>query len=73
MKILVTLAAAMMLAGCVYSQIGTRFDMSKVDQLQPGISTEADAEALLGKPVSVTTIRRTTISCSSGSMPTVRP
>jgi hypothetical protein len=55
MKMLTTLAAVMVLAGCVYSQIGTRFDISKIDQLQPGISTEADAEVLLGKPVSVTT------------------
>jgi hypothetical protein len=53
MKILTMIAACALLTGCI--QIGTRFDTSKVDQLQPSVSTEADAEALLGKAMSVTT------------------
>ena len=32
--------------------IGSKFDVAKVDQLQPGISTSSDAIALLGKPTS---------------------
>jgi outer membrane protein assembly factor BamE (lipoprotein component of BamABCDE complex) len=54
-QIVAFLALALCLSGCVYSQTGTRFDMSKADQLTPGISTEDDAERLLGKPISVVT------------------
>jgi hypothetical protein len=36
------------LAGC--ASAGTNFDQSKADQLQPGVSTRADAERSLGKP-----------------------
>lgn len=43
------------LAGCVYSQIGRRFDISKVSELRPGVSTEQDARRLFGDPLSVTT------------------
>jgi hypothetical protein len=40
-----------MLSGCM--TVGKKFDISKVDQLQPGVSTEADAKALFGEPTSV--------------------
>jgi len=42
---------ALLLAGCA-SQ-GTHMDTGKLNQLKPGISTMADAEALLGKPQSI--------------------
>lgn len=41
------------LAAC--ASIGRPFDITKADSLRPGISTEQDAEQLLGKPISVNT------------------
>lgn len=53
MKHLSTLAlAALLLAGCATQ--GTHTDTSNLTQLKPGVSTIDDAEALLGKPQSVT-------------------
>lgn len=40
----------LVLAAC--STTGNKFDIAKVDQLQPGISTSADAIQLLGPPTS---------------------
>jgi hypothetical protein len=54
-RLLFIVATCFTLAACVYSQMGTRFDITKADQLTPGISTEEDAKKLLGEPVSVTT------------------
>jgi outer membrane protein assembly factor BamE (lipoprotein component of BamABCDE complex) len=42
-------------SGCLYQQRGERFDASAINQLTPGVSTEQDAIAKLGKPVSVST------------------
>jgi outer membrane protein assembly factor BamE (lipoprotein component of BamABCDE complex) len=55
MKLLALVLVALLLGRCVYSQIGNRFDISKINQLQPGISTEQDAIRLFGQPVSTTT------------------
>jgi hypothetical protein len=44
------LSLAVVLSAC--STTGTKFDITKVDQLQPGISTSADAVQLLGPPTS---------------------
>lgn len=49
MKKLLMLLAIVSLAAC--ASLGKDFDMSKAYQLQPGISTEADAIALLGNPI----------------------
>ena len=40
------ITAALLLAGC--ATVGRDFDISKADQLRPGVSTAADAVALLG-------------------------
>jgi regulator of RNase E activity RraA len=55
MKRTVATVALLFLCACVYSQVGNRFNIDKADQLQPGISTVADAKALLGEPVTVQT------------------
>jgi hypothetical protein len=47
----VTFGVGLALAGC--AQIGRTFDISNADRLVPGVSTEADAKALLGEPVTV--------------------
>jgi SmpA / OmlA family len=52
-KWLLFFTTSLMLFGCM--TIGNKFDISRVDQLQPGISTEADAKALFGEPTSVST------------------
>lgn len=44
------LLLAVALSAC--STTGNKFDVSKVDQLQPGVSTSADAIQLLGPPTS---------------------
>lgn len=44
--------AIVLLTAC--ASIGKKFDISKVDQLKPGISTRADAEKLLGPPLAET-------------------
>jgi hypothetical protein len=49
MKKLLMLLAIVSLAAC--ASLGKDFDMGKAYQLQPGISTEADAIALLGNPI----------------------
>lgn len=41
-----SITAALLLAGCATA--GHDFDMSKADQLTPGVSTVSDAVALLG-------------------------
>ena len=46
---------ALTLAGCVYQQLGTRFDPELISRLTPGISTEQDAINLLGKPAALST------------------
>jgi hypothetical protein len=43
-------AMALLLAAC--AQVGNRFNQDGVSQLRPGISTEQEAIALLGQPVS---------------------
>ena len=52
-KWLFVFAASFMLLSCM--TVGNKFDISKVDQLQPGISTEDDAIKLFGNPTSVST------------------
>ena len=47
------LFAVLLLTMTACAHVGHDFDMSKVDQLTPGVSTEADAKALLGEPISV--------------------
>jgi hypothetical protein len=42
-------AMALLLAAC--AQVGNRFNQDAVSQLRPGISTEQEAIALLGQPV----------------------
>lgn len=54
-RAIISAAAAATLAGCVYMQNGDRFDPKLVGTLQPGISTEQDAIAKLGKPMAVNT------------------
>jgi hypothetical protein len=48
MKLLFTTIIAVLLPGCV--TVGNKFDIAKADQLQPGISSDADAVRLLGPP-----------------------
>ena len=55
MKRIIAAVAIVFLSACVYSQQGNLFDINNADQLQPGISTVADAKALLGEPVTVQT------------------
>jgi hypothetical protein len=52
---LLALIMALVLSGCVYSQIGNRFDISKSSLLKSGVSTEQDARSLFGEPISITT------------------
>jgi len=35
--------------------VGQRFEIAKADSFQPGVTSEADARALLGEPASVDT------------------
>lgn len=44
------LVAGIALSGCV--SVGHKLDMSKTDQLKPGVSSSADAIALFGAPTS---------------------
>ena len=53
--IIVAILLAFSLSACVYQQHGTRFDVSAVNELQPGVSTKQDAIAKLGKPTAVST------------------
>ncbi len=46
---------ALSLSACVYMQHGTRFDPNVINQLTPGVSTQQDAIAKLGKPMAVST------------------
>lgn len=39
------------LAGC--KTVGTEFDMNRVDEMKPGVTTLAEATELLGKPANV--------------------
>ena len=55
MKRIIAAVAIVFLSACVYSQQGNLFDINNADRLQPGISTIADAKALLGEPVTVQT------------------
>jgi|SRR5271166_3918272 len=43
--------SALSLAGCV--TIGHNFDLAAANQLTPRVSTEADAQYLLGEPISI--------------------
>lgn len=47
------LFTALSLTACAH--LGHQFDMGKLDQLKPGVSTEEDAKALFGEPESVVT------------------
>jgi hypothetical protein len=49
--VIVVLAVVLGLTAC--AQRGTRFDVDKVSELQPGISTDQDAIAKLGPPMAV--------------------
>jgi outer membrane protein assembly factor BamE (lipoprotein component of BamABCDE complex) len=51
-RLLIPTLAALLLAACATQ--GEHVDQNKVDRLKPGVTTIADAEALLGKPQSVT-------------------
>lgn len=42
------------LAGCI--TVGNKFDPNVVNKLTPGISTEADATQLLGKPTAISSL-----------------
>ena len=42
------------LSACFYVQTGNRFDMADVRAMRPGVTTEAQAVAKLGKPASFT-------------------
>lgn len=53
MKRFAMLVLTTLLAACATTQ-GAHTDTSKLTQLKPGVSTVADAEALLGKARSVT-------------------
>lgn len=44
---------ALVLSGCM--TMGQKFDPAKTDQLQPGVSTIAEATALLGQPAAEST------------------
>lgn len=53
----IVLAAAMsaaLMSGCV--SVGTKFDIADVEAFQPGITTRADAERILGKPNSISNL-----------------
>lgn len=41
--------ACSLIAGC--ASVGRDFDITKADQLTPGVSTEADAKQLFGEPI----------------------
>jgi outer membrane protein assembly factor BamE (lipoprotein component of BamABCDE complex) len=43
------------LSACVYQQHGNSFDVTAVNELQPGVSTEQDAIEKLGKPMATNT------------------
>jgi outer membrane protein assembly factor BamE (lipoprotein component of BamABCDE complex) len=49
-KIVATCMLIMAVSAC--TTVGNKFDISKVDQLKPGVSTIADAQSLLGAPTS---------------------
>lgn len=51
MKIIAALLFAVTLSACATH--GTKFDSTKVDTFQPGVTTIEDATAALGKPMSV--------------------
>lgn len=53
MKILLPLAAALMVSGCV--SMGTNFPPEAVEQLKPGMM-KSEVIALMGKPNSTTTM-----------------
>lgn len=44
------LFAALLLAGCASTAVGTKFSMADVDAMQPGVTTYEDAIQKLGKP-----------------------
>lgn len=46
-------SVVLLLTACVYQQHGNRFDAAAVRSLQPGVSTQDDAIAKLGKPRAV--------------------
>ena len=48
---LLILVASFTLTACM--TVGSKFDISKIDQLQPSVSTEDDAKRLFGEPTSV--------------------
>jgi hypothetical protein len=53
-KRFIIVGATLALGACA-SQVGRQFDPALAGRLQPGVSTEADAMALLGAPEAVTT------------------
>ncbi len=52
MRILIIVAAVLLLAGCM--NVGTDIKPSQLSALKPGVSTLAQVEAQLGKPNTVT-------------------
>ena len=52
-KIVATVLAASLLSACVNTTTGVKMDTSKLDQLHAGVSTIAQAEALLGQPTGI--------------------
>ena len=53
-RALVSMLLTMALAACV--TVGTKFDVAKVDQLTPGVSTMGEATTLLGPAQSESTL-----------------
>lgn len=51
MRIQSFMLSVLLLTGCM--TVGNKFDMAKVHQLQPGVSTRQDAVALLGPPTRI--------------------
>ncbi|WP_136256473.1 hypothetical protein [Metallibacterium scheffleri] len=52
MRILIIVAAVLLLAGCM--NVGTDIKPSQLSALKPGVTTLAQVEAQLGKPNTVT-------------------
>jgi len=51
MKALFAAIALLLVSAC--ASVGTKFEMSDVDAMQPGVTTYSEAEHKLGKPDSV--------------------
>lgn len=51
--------SASVMSGCV--SVGTKFDIADVAAFQPGVTTRADAERILGKPNSISNMADGTV------------